>query len=200
MEDLLEGYRSFRQSVWPERRKLFEELAEIGQRPQAVVVACSDSRVDPTMIFNVAPGELFVIRNVAALIPPYAPDAACHGTSAALEFAVTVLGVPNLIVLGHGMCGGVRALLQPAEAPSDFVAPWVSIARAARDRVLACAPADPQTECEHEVIKLSLANARTFPWIAEREANGRLRLHGASFDIRYGVLELLGPGGAFAPA
>ena len=166
-----------------------------------MVIACSDSRVDPTMIFGVGPGELFVVRNVANLVPQYAPDAAYHGTSAALEFGVNVLEVPDLIVLGHGMCGGIRALLDPSLAPPDFVAPWMSIARAARDRVLACTPVeDAQTACEHEAVKLSLDNLRTFPWIAEREAAGRLRLHGASFDIRFGVLELLGEDGRFAPA
>jgi carbonic anhydrase len=201
MDKLIAGYRAFRESVWPERRALFERLAR-GQNPRALVVACSDSRVDPTMIFNAAPGELFVVRNVAALVPPYAPDAAAHGTSAALEFGITVLEVRDLIVLGHGMCGGVRALLAPAEAPPDFVAPWVALARPARERVLACqpVPADLQTACEHEVVKLSLENLRSFPWIAERERGGRLRLHGASFDIRFGVLELLQPDGSFAPA
>jgi carbonic anhydrase len=201
MEYLIEGYRGFRAHEWPERRARFEELAARGQSPRAMVIACSDSRVDPAMIFGAGPGELFVVRNVANLVPPYAPDAQYHGTSAALEFGVTVLAVEDLIVLGHGMCGGIRALLDPAQAPADFVAPWMSIARAARDRVLACMPADQaQTACEHEAVKLTLDNLRTFPWIAAREADGRLRLHGASFDIRFGVLEVLQPDGRFAPA
>jgi carbonic anhydrase len=200
MEHLLDGYRTFRSSTWPERRALFEQLAARGQSPQTMVIACSDSRVDPTMIFNVAPGELFVVRNVANLVPPYMPDSEFHGTSAALEFGVTVLQVTDLIVLGHGMCGGIRALLDPALAPKEFVGPWMSIAKRARDRVLACNPADPQTACEHEGVKVSLENLRTFPWIAEREADGRLRLHGGSFDIRTGVLEVLRPDGTFAAA
>ncbi len=201
MEHLLEGYRDFRENVWPERRARFEDLAARGQRPRAMVIACSDSRVDPAMIFGVGPGELFVVRNVANLVPPYAPDSSYHGTSAALEFGVTVLEVADLIVLGHGMCGGIRALLDPSLAPPDFVAPWMSIARAARDRVLACTPVEQaQTACEHEAVKLSLENLRTFPWIAAREASGQLRLHGASFDIRFGVLEMLGPDGDFRPA
>jgi carbonic anhydrase len=200
MEHLLDGYRSFRASTWPGRRALFEELAARGQSPQTMVIACSDSRVDPTMIFNVAPGELFVVRNVANLVPPYMPDAEFHGTSAALEFGVTVLNVTDLIVLGHGMCGGIRALLDPTLAPPEFVGPWMSIAKRARERVLECEPADPQTACEHEAVKVSLENLRTFPWIAARESDGRLRLHGASFDIRTGVLEVLRADGTFAAA
>jgi carbonic anhydrase len=200
MEHLIDGYRAFRASAWPERKALFEQLAARGQSPRTMVIACSDSRVDPTMIFNVAPGELFVVRNVANLVPPYMPDAVFHGTSAALEFGVTVLQVTDLIVLGHGMCGGIRALLDPTLAPKEFVGPWMSIAKRARDRVLACNPADPQTACEHEAVKVSLENLRTFPWIAERVADGRLKLHGGSFDIRTGVLEVLKPDGTFGPA
>ncbi len=201
MEHLIGGYRDFRAEVWPQQRARYEHLAARGQRPRAMVIACSDSRVDPAVIFSAVPGELFVVRNVANLVPPYNPDNAYHGTSAALEFGVTVLEVQDLIVLGHGMCGGIRALLDPSIAPPDFVAPWMAIARRARDRVLACVPADQaQTACEHEAVKLSLENLLTFPWIAARVADGRLRLHGGSFDIRFGVLELLRPDGSFSPA
>src|SRR5665213_1278838 len=115
METLLAGYRRFRARGWPEQRRLFESLAENGQRPKALVVACVDSRVDPAMIFDAAPGELLTVRNVANLVPPYAPDAAYHGTSAALEFGVRVLEVPRILVLGHGLCGGVQALLEGGE-------------------------------------------------------------------------------------
>lgn len=201
MQHLIDGYREFRAEVWPERRALFERLAARGQRPHTMVIACSDSRVDPGMIFGAGPGELFVVRNVANLVPPYEPDAAYHGTSAALEFAVTVLKVADLIVLGHGMCGGIRALLEPSFAPGDFVGPWMSIVRAARDRVLACTSVDQaQTACEREAVRLSLGNLRGFPWIAARVAEGQLRLHGATFDIRFGVLEILQPDGHFTPA
>ena len=200
MERLLEGYRRFRETEWPERRAVFERLAQQGQAPQAMVIACSDSRVDPAMIFGAGPGELFVLRNVANLVPPSQPDARFHATSAALEFAVRVLEVPNLIVMGHAMCGGVRALLQGPPAPAgDFLIPWMQIADPAKRRALACEPADPQTACEHEVVKLSLDNLRTFPWIAERVETGRLRLHGFTFDIRSGVLSVLQADGRFAP-
>src|SRR3954471_19317239 len=106
MTSLLEGYKVFRQTGWPEQRRLFESLARDGQRPRALVVSCVDSRVDPARIFDAAPGEMLTVRNVANLVPPYAPDAAYHGTSAALEFAVRVLQVPNIVVMGHGLCGG----------------------------------------------------------------------------------------------
>lgn len=199
MKHLIHGYRVFRATEWPPRRALFEELAARGQKPHTMVIACSDSRVDPTMIFNVGPGELFVVRNVANLVPPCMPDAQFHGTSAALEFGVKVLEVDDLIVLGHGMCGGIRALLDPSLAPRDFVGPWMTIATRARDRVLACDAPDKQTACEHEAVKVSLENLATFPWIAERVESRSLRLHGASFDIRTGVLEVLQPDGNFAP-
>ncbi len=201
MERLLAGYRRFRDEQWPERRRLFEALADRGQAPQSMVVACADSRVDPGMIFDTGPGELFVVRNVAGLVPPYAPDTAYHGTSAGLEFAVRVLQVRNLIVMGHGLCGGVHGLLHgvPPEA-SDFVGPWIEIAAPARRIALACDCEDDQQLCaEHEVIKLSLRNLRSFPWIADREAAGKLSLYGAHFDVRFGQLSLLGKNGTFEP-
>ncbi len=201
MEKLIAGYKRFRAHGWPERRKVFEDLAESGQRPLAMVVACVDSRVDPAMIFDAGPGEIFTIRNVANLVPPYEPDNAYHGTSAALEFGVRVLEVPNLIVLGHGMCGGVRALIEGApENARDFVAPWMSIAEPARMRTaLIEPPEERQRCCEHEVVKVSLANLMTFPWIAERVAAGTLKLHGAWFAIHSGLLTVMRDDGTFAP-
>lgn len=199
MDKLIDGYRRFRELQWPERRRVFELLAHRGQAPRTMVIACSDSRVDPTMIFNAEPGELFIVRNVANLVPPYEPDAAFHATSAALEFGVRVLGVHDLIVMGHAMCGGIRVLLEGAPAPGgDFLVPWMRIAEPARHRVLARDATDPQAECERESIRLSLDNLRTFPWIAERVEAGTLRLSGAIFDIRSGVLAMLQPGGEFA--
>ncbi len=200
MDMLIEGYQRFRGRGWPERRATFEALADHGQQPRVLVVACVDSRVDPAVIFDTAPGELLTIRNVANLVPPYAPDSAYHGTSAALEFGVRVLEIPHLVVLGHGQCGGVRALLDGApEQARDFVAQWMSIAEPARQVAMACTDADARGQCcEHEVVRVSLRNLRSFPWIAEREAAGALRLHGAWFAIRTGVLSVMQADGAFA--
>src|SRR3954447_17897250 len=185
MNRLVDGYRRFRRDQWPERRRVFETLADAGQQPRAMVISCADSRVDPGMIFDAGPGELFVVRNVAALVPPYAPDTAYHGTSAAVEFGIRVLAVRDLVVMGHGMCGGVRALLEgtPPEA-SDFVASWISIADRARREIEIAAPGpERQLRGEFEVVKLSLDNLLGFPWIARRCEAGLLRLHGAHFDI-----------------
>lgn len=201
MERLLAGYCRFRETEWPQRRGAFETLAREGQSPRAMVIACSDSRVDPAMIFGAAPGEIFVLRNVAALVPPFQPDARFHATSAALEFAVRVLEVSDLIVMGHGMCGGVRALLEGLpDVPGSFIGPWIRLAEPARARVRACDAPDPQLACEQEVVRLSLANLRSFPWIASRVAAGTLRLHGAHFDIRTGVLAVMDGAGVFVPA
>jgi carbonic anhydrase len=198
VENLLTGYRRFRHTVWPGRRERFEALAHRGQRPETLVIACSDSRVDPTMVFDVGPGELFIVRNVANLVPPFEEDMAFHGTSAAIEFAVRVLEVREVIVMGHAMCGGIHALLHPASAERlDFMSSWVEIAAEARDRVLACDLVEEDRQ--YEAVKLSLRNLMTFRWVASRVADGRLALHGASFDIRTGVLSRLTADGAFEP-
>ena len=197
---LLEGYARFRATEWERHRRRFEQLAELGQQPHTMVVACSDSRVDPQMIFDAGPGELFVIRNVANLVPPYAPDGRDHGTGAALEFGVRGLGIGELVVIGHGLCGGVQALLRGAPGHlSDFVVPWIGLAAAVRGGMLACTAEDPQLYAEHAVVRLSLANLRTYPWIAAAEAAGKLRLHGAHFDVRHGALAWLQGDGGFAP-
>ena len=200
MNALINGYRRFRAKGWPTQKKAFEKLAQAGQSPKTLVLACVDSRVDPAMIFDTAPGEVLTVRNVANLVPPYAPDSAHHSTSAALEFGVRVLGVKHLMVLGHGSCGGVKALLDgaPKEA-NEFVAPWMSIAETARLRAMKqAAPEDRQQFCEHEVIRVSLENLMTFPWIAERVAAKKLQLHGAWFAIHSGRLLLRQPDGSFA--
>ncbi|MBV8577861.1 MAG: carbonic anhydrase [Acetobacteraceae bacterium] len=201
MKALIDGYRRFRANAWLERRRLFETLAVEGQAPRALVIACADSRVDPAMIFDAAPGELFIVRNVANLVPPYAPDAAFHGTSAAIEFAVCVLEVPDIVVLGHANCGGVKALLEGVpDTARDFVGPWISIARDIRARVLTCSDdGERATMAEQETVKLSLDTLMTFPWIASRVAAGRLRLHGAHFGIYNGMLSVLQVGGSFQP-
>jgi carbonic anhydrase len=202
MDDLLAGYRRFRANGWPERRQIFEALAETGQRPTTLVIACVDSRVDPGVIFDVGPGQLLTLRNVANLVPPYAPDVAYHGTSAALEFGVRVLEVSHLVVLGHGQCGGVHALLQGTPpVASDFVGQWMSIAEPARVNALRCESVEQRQQlCEYEVVKVSLANLLTFPWIAERVASGKLKLHGAWFAIRTGELMIMDGSGKFTVA
>jgi carbonic anhydrase len=200
MDDLISGYRRFRSGTWAHQRARFDELSKSGQRPRTMLIACSDSRADPQMIFDAAPGELFIVRNVANLTPPYGPDSKFHGTSAALEFGVRALKVRHIVVMGHAMCGGIHALLHgaPAEA-SDFVGQWVNIAQRAQLRALHLAPEQRQDFCERESVRLSLENLMTFPWIASAVAAGELALHGCYFDIRSGILERLGDDGSFHP-
>ena len=194
---LLSGYRRFREDHWPEARAEYEALAARGQKPHTLVVACSDSRADPALIFDTAPGQLFVVRNVANLVPPYEPDGHLHGVSAALEFGVKVLGVSRIVVMGHAHCGGVNAMLNGApDNCRDFVAPWVEQGAPAVRRVAeAVEPDEVERAAEEAVVRLSLENLRTFPWIAEREAAGELALTGLHFGIADGVLRALtGPG------
>jgi carbonic anhydrase len=206
-EKLLAGYRRFRAEDWSRQRARWAELAE-GQEPQTMVIACSDSRVDPTRIFDVSPGELFVVRNIANLVPPFETTKGHHGVSAALEFAVTQLNVPEVIVLGHGACGGVSASLNHAfegEPPGrgGFIADWMSLLDEPRDRITAEFGQGPEAirALELECVKVSLANLRTFPCVPEREAAGTLRLRGAYFAIAEGVLHLLDERtGQFSPA
>jgi carbonic anhydrase len=198
MDDLIEGYRRFRQETWPTERRRYQALAERGQKPRTLVIGCSDSRVDPQTVFGAGPGELFVVRNVAGLVPPFAPDAGYHGTSAAVEYAVRVLQVDRIVVLGHALCGGVRAMVEgvPPEA-RDFVEPWLELARPAKasapDLALAAGGPDALAPYEIGVVRLSVANLMTFPWIADAVGEGRLALAGFRFDIRTGVLENIGP-------
>ncbi|MCS0502234.1 carbonic anhydrase [Ancylobacter mangrovi] len=204
MDNLVDGYRRFRNSAWPGRKALFEKLAALGQRPQTLVIACSDSRVDPSMIFDAGPGELFVVRNVANLVPPYsAPDHAHHGTSAAIEFAVRVLEVRQIVVLGHALCGGAGALIDGApEAARDFLPDWIKIAAPARDVALNLSEdaAERRRIVEYQCVKLSLHNLETFPWIRKRVEEGQLVLHGAYFAVATGVLERLRADGTFGAA
>ena len=196
MDRLLDGYRRFRSEIWPAERARYEALAKWGQRPDALVVACSDSRVDPQTVFGAVPGELFVVRNVAGLVPTYEPDAGYHGTSAALEYGVRVLKVSRVVVLGHAQCGGVRAMVEGAPDAPDFVEPWMAMAGSVLRQVPRhAAAADVLNHCETEVLRLSLANLLTFPWIADAVAAGRLSLHGFRFDIHTGELAALAGGG-----
>lgn len=204
LTDLIDGYRRFRDSGWARERERWSKLAK-GQSPRVMVIACSDSRVDPTQIFDSGPGEMFVVRNVAALVPPYETTGGHHGVSAALEFAVTQLQVEEVVVMGHGYCGGCAAALtgqfdDAAHGEGHFIADWIEMLREARDKVRAEHGEDFRA-MELEGVRVSLANLRTFPWVSERESDGRLKLHGAYFAIADGVLHLLDEAsGEFSPA
>ncbi|TAL00116.1 MAG: carbonic anhydrase [Rhodospirillaceae bacterium] len=178
---------------------MIAELMTKRQSPQAMMIACSDSRIDPSLKFGADPGDMFMVRNVANLVPPYAPDGAYHGTSAALEFAVLVLEVKNIIVMGHARCGGIDALVKHQEkAATDFVASWMKIAEQALVRARdAATPEALQRACEQETVKVSLENLMTFPWIRARVEAGKLELHGWYFDLETGTLHVLGQDGAF---
>ena len=206
--DLLEGYGRFRAIEWPSERERWSELAE-GQSPKVMVIACSDSRVEPAVIFDAKPGEMFVVRNVAALAPPFETTPGYHGVSAALEFAVTQLEVEEIVVMGHGLCGGCSAALTGEFENADpgeghFIAGWVSLLDDARANVLAQhreLSRQAFVEMELQAVMASLANLRTFPWIVERERDGRLALHGCHFSIADGQLRLLDEAeGVFRPA
>jgi len=198
MKTLLEGYARFRKNIWRRHQKRFSVLARDGQSPPAMVIACSDSRVAPEMIFDCLPGEIFVVRNVSALVPPYAPDTNNHGTSAALEFAVNGLNVRSIVVLGHSLCGGIRALMSEGKH-GDFIGSWMTIAEPARVRV--CDSPDSADKnfaelchaCELESIRVSLANLLTFPWIASRVADGTLTIAGMHFNVQTGRLAPVAP-------
>jgi carbonic anhydrase len=198
LTQLIEGYRRFRKTDWARERERWSELAE-GQSPKVMVLSCADSRVDPAQIFDARPGEMFVVRNIAALAPPYETSRGFHGVSAALEFAVTQLNVAEILVMGHGLCGGCAAALtgqfdDTAPGEGHFIADWVRMLNDARDQVRAGRgelDAQAFTRMEQEAVKVSLANLRTFPWIKEREAEGVLKLHGAHFSIAEGRLYVL---------
>lgn len=185
------GFRHFQEKYFSEERELFEQLRQ-GQRPKALIVACADSRVDPALLTGAAPGDLFVVRNVANLVPPYEPGGSFASVPAALEFAVLSLEVEHIIVLGHTQCGGIHALMSDAGAGSEFIGKWISIAQPACERVLAELPAKPPAlqarACEQASILVSLENLLTYPWIAQRVAAGAMHLHGWHFDIAEGAL------------
>lgn len=193
--DLIAGFRRFQQRYFGEERSLYEGLVRQGQTPKIMIVACCDSRVDPAILTDCDPGDLFVVRNVANLVPPCEAGGGYHGTSAALEFAVCYLKVEHVIVMGHARCGGIRALIDNArrdENVGQFIAPWMSIADQARRDVLAALPmatADAQAEaCERAALRVSLRNLLGFPFVKEAVADGRLDVHGWYFDINRGEL------------
>lgn len=203
---MIEGYRRFRTGGWQRQRARWSELAE-GQAPRVLVIACSDSRVDPAGIFDASPGEMFVVRNVANLVPPFEVGGGRHGVSAAVEFAVTQLEVGEVVVLGHGGCGGVHASLTGSfagAAPGEggFIADWIALLDDARRGVVAehGEGAAANLALEREAVRVSLTNLRSFPFVRSREQAGTLRLHGAYFAIADGLLHIMDEEtGRFAP-
>jgi carbonic anhydrase len=205
-ERLVAGYRAFLADRFPGEQSRFARLAETGQRPEVMVIGCCDSRVSPEVIFDASPGELFVVRNVANLVPPYAPDGDYHGTSAALEFGVQALKVKHIVVLGHARCGGIQAFAEGTAPLStgDFIGKWMTMIAPAAERL---GPRengsneDYLARLERAAIEQSLKNLMTFPYVAERVARGELALHGAYFGVATGVLLVRNPrDGAFVPA
>ena len=197
---LTAGFKKFRDDGFPEMRATYEALVDQGQSPKVALVACSDSRVDPALVLQADPGDLFVVRNVANLVPPHERDGQFHGTSAALEYAVEHLEVGHVIVFGHAHCGGIRSMFaKPDEASecSQFVLPWMSLVRSAYLRVQGTMPNASEDEkarvCEQSAVLVSLENLMTFPAIRERVSDGRLHLHGWYLDIRSCTLHIYDP-------
>jgi len=195
MQRLLNGYREFREQRWPEERAHYAELSK-GQSPEFLIIACSDSRVDPATIFSARPGELFVIRNVAAIVPPYEPDDATHhGTSAALAFAVMQLNVRGILVMGHAQCGGIAAALDGRlTAGIPFLSSWIDLLEPALEHSTHINDLGARhAAMERDAVRLSLERLTSFPFITERVQAGSLELHGARFGIADGKLEVLDP-------
>lgn len=198
LDTLIDGYRRFREGGWKTQREKWNTLSE-GQQPDVMVIACSDSRVDPSQIFDVDPGEIFVVRNVAALVPPFETTPGHHGVSAALEFAVQVLKVKEVMVMGHGLCGGCKASLtqslhgaEPGEG--GFVANWISLLDEARNDVaskMGTEGRDAERAMEQAAVRVSLDNLMTFPCVRSKVKDGSLRLRGAFFAITDGVLHVM---------
>jgi len=193
---LLDGYRTFRTQRLPTEQSRYRELSERGQSPEVMVIGCCDSRVSPEVIFDAKPGELFVVRNIANLVPVYAPDGGAHGVSAALEFAVQVLGVKHIVVLGHAQCGGIRAFIDKIAplSPGDFIGRWMSmfikpgeiVEQREHETML-----DFATRIEKAAVLRSLENLMTFPYVQMLVERGKLKLHGAYFGVAEGSLFVL---------
>lgn len=198
-ERLIAGYRNFMSGRYARESARYHDLARSGQTPETMVIACCDSRAAPETIFDAGPGELFVVRNVANLVPAYAPDDRLHGTSAALEFAVQSLRVRHIVVLGHGRCGGIGAALNPSAeplSPGDFIGKWMGLVTPAAEMLSQNAmmtASERQTALERISIRFQLDNLRTFPCVEVLERKGRLSLHGAWFDISSGELWVMDP-------
>jgi carbonic anhydrase len=203
---LIDGYHAFTATRLPLERSRFQKLAETGQHPEVMVICCCDSRVSPEVIFDALPGELFVVRNVANLVPPYSPSGLfTHGVSAALEFAVQNLKVKYIIVMGHSHCGGVRAFVEHRDRPDpgDFIDKWMSFITPAAQSLgdgKNMSRSDYLTRLEHASIVATLSNLMSFPWINSRVAGQQLKLLGAYFDVGSGALEVYDPvASAFMP-
>lgn len=204
--DLIEGYYRFRGTDWLQERERWAELSS-GQSPKVMIIACSDSRVDPATIFGSRPGEVFVVRNVANLVPPFETGGGRHGVSAAVEFAVTKLKVEEIVVLGHGACGGVNAALTRSLAGAEigeggFVADWIGLLDDAREKVVAehGTGDEGQRALEQEGVRVSMRNLLTFPFVREAVDTGALTIHGAVFAIADGKLRVLGEDERFEAA
>jgi carbonic anhydrase len=192
LENLLSGYTRFRDKFFASDNILFKNLS-LGQNPSALIVSCCDSRVDPAIILDCDPGELFVVRNVANLVPPYENDHHYHGTSAALEFGVCHLHVPHIILLGHSQCGGIKSLVErKTQNPDSFIDKWMELARCSIiDELKQCCSSPKSTEqCEKESLIGSLGNLKTFPWIKTKVDANELILHAWYFDLIEGNLEI----------
>ena len=191
---LVEGYHRFRAESYIGQKARFDALSSHGQSPPVMIISCCDSRVDPATVFDTVPGQVFALRNVANLVPPYDSGGGLHGASAAIEFGVLGLGVSHIVVMGHGQCGGISAALAAddhAAREGSFVDEWMRIIADARQHIVAAGGANPQRALELAAIKVSLANLRSFPFIAEREAAGEIILHGVWFAIHDGLLHVL---------
>ncbi len=194
-EQLIAGYKRFRDGYFKDNRARLDALTA-GQNPHICLVSCCDSRVDPATVFDAHPGDLFVIRNVANLVPPFEKEGLFHGTSAALEFAITGLEVAHIVVLGHAHCGGIRALVDKQNGGDNgsFIDRWMSIAEPARQTLLRSPDASPEdryASCERHAVAHSLQNLMSYPWIRSRVQSGLLSLHGWHYDLAGGALSIL---------
>jgi carbonic anhydrase len=196
-ENLINGYRDFMSGRYLDERDRYRSLASDGQKPQVLIIACCDSRAAPETIFGAGPGELFVMRNVANMVPPFAPDGQYHATSAAIEYAVQVLKVKHIIIMGHGRCGGIQAALNPLDEPlsqGDFIGKWMGLLKPAAEQIQSneiMTVSERQTALERVSIRNSIDSLRTFPFVEQLEIDGKISLHGAWFDISTGELWIM---------
>ena len=195
--NLLNGYKNFMGGRYTDERERYRVLADTGQKPQTLLIACCDSRAAPETIFDCGPGELFVMRNVANMVPTYEPDGQYHATSAAIEYAVQVLKVKDVVIMGHGRCGGIQAALNPSDeplSPGDFIGKWMNLLKPAAEQIQSndiMTNSERQTALERVSIRNSIINLRSFPFVKALETAGKIKLHGAWFDISTGELWLM---------